>query len=179
MGDSSTMRRATVAIVLTAAVLQTGGCRGRAAVPASRLFETAGRFSYVTPDGWTRHRVAGVKYQIVAGQEEDGAAPNLYVTDEGSPQDLDAYVPAFVARQKKIYPDIVVGTERELLTEEGHVARVVEATRSARGTRLVLRFFFLRRAQQTVIITCTWQDAGRPELADVFESAVRTFRFEE
>jgi hypothetical protein len=178
MRQTGREERIIIAVALAVAILQTGGCRKNAGLPASRLYEPAGRFSYVTPDGWTRRRVAGIKYHMVAGPEENGTAPSLYIMDEDTPEGLDSYIPAFVARQKKIYPDIIVGAERTLITEEGTTVHVVEATRIARGTPLTLRLFFLRRDPQTIVVTGTWRKEDQNSLSEVFDEVLRTFRFE-
>jgi len=153
-------------------------CR-RAGVPASRLYEKAGGFSYVTPDGWTRTRVAGIKYRIVAGPERDGVAPNLYIVDEDTPEPMGAYLAGFLARQRKTYPDFAIVGSNTLVTAQGLAAEVLDATRSARGSPLSLRFYFLPQEKRVVVVTCTWAASSGDERRQVFDDAMRSFRFED
>jgi hypothetical protein len=171
-------RLAELACALTATAALYG-CRGKDGIPASRLYEKAGGFSYVTPDGWTRSRVAGIKYHIVAGPEQEGAAPNLYIMDEKSSGSVGSDIRVFVARQKKTYPDFVVRGSNTLITAAGWTAHVLDASRTARGVPLALRYYFLKRDRRVVVVACAWPASSTNNLANLFTDTVSTFRFEE
>ena len=54
------------------------GCGDRQPVPAGRLYQPAGDFSIVTPEGWHRRKLAGIDFMVVAGEPDRGVTPNLF-----------------------------------------------------------------------------------------------------
>jgi hypothetical protein len=64
-------------ILLVATVLS--GCSAKKPVPEGRLAQSAGHFSFVTPDGWFRTKLAGIAFIVVSAEADFGAKPNIFV----------------------------------------------------------------------------------------------------
>ena len=66
------MKQLLIAILAVALV---SGCSGKKPVPASRLRQPAGGFSFVTPDGWFRTKLPGLDFIVVSTGPDYGANP--------------------------------------------------------------------------------------------------------
>jgi hypothetical protein len=70
------MKKVLLTIIIAATL---SGCGRDQPIPASRLVQPAGNFSFVTPDGWFRNKLPGVEFIIVSTDPDHGMNPNIFV----------------------------------------------------------------------------------------------------
>ncbi len=70
------MKKILLTIIFAATLI---GCGGDKPIPTSRLKQPVGDFSFVTPDGWFRNKLAGIDFIVVSTETDYGMNPNIFV----------------------------------------------------------------------------------------------------
>jgi hypothetical protein len=162
-------------ILLTLAVV---GC-GQKPFPASRLSLPAGGFSFVTPDGWFRSKVAGIDFLVVCGPQDYGMQPNIFI--EGiipSTNPVEA-VTTLVSRYKANYRSYGVSTQEVFTTASGLTGMKITAGRKNNDAVPMSLFHYTVLARDHVFLatcSCSQPVAGRYE--PVFDAAMKSVEAE-
>ncbi len=155
---------------------ETGGKEN--AVEENRHVEKDGGFSFVTPTGWTAREFPGQKFQILFAPAESGFASNINVVDEAYKGTLDNYVSA----TKDILPK-AIKKYRLIKQEPFKTTAGLKSTKMViegeQQDRLLRQTFYLFQAPTKIyVVTCTTLAAGGEKLDDLFETSMKSFRFE-
>ncbi len=154
------------------------GAAGADDAEARRHTEKAGGFSFVPPENWTVRDFPGLKYKVVVGPVRSAFASNINVVDEVYKGSLDAYEKASIAAMQARLEKFAIKDRGEFKTTSGlKGARLV--AQSEQGGRLLRQtFYFFGNGDKKYVATCSTVADGGEKFDDVFERAMKTFRFE-
>ena len=167
----TTWFRCVAPVALVAATL--AGC-GRE--PPRSLHESAGRFSYDPPPGWTVGEYPGMKYRIAAGPEKAGFSPNINVVDEAFAGPLPEYIDANVAMLQRVFEDPEVIRREDFQTADMDPAARLVVENPQHGRDLRQTFYFFDGKSRKYVVTCTALSADADAWDAVFESSMKSFR---
>ncbi len=145
---------------------------------ARRHVEASAGFSFVPPTGWAARPVQGVKYKVVAGPAAAGFAPNINVVDESFPGPLAAYVNGNLAAMRQQLKGFRLLQQSDFKTTEGLAGARFTFENQQNGRMLRQTSYFFANGDRKFVVTCTALADGGDRLDAVFESSMKTFRFE-
>ena len=170
------MRRVLITVLATIIM---SGCTGSKPVPAGRLMQPAGKFSFVTPDGWVRSEVAGIDFVIVSTEPDGGVNPNIFV--EGTPRSgnvRDEAAQMISAKRASVRAYAVLRQE-EFATEAGLRGVKISARRETKDALPVsLYHFLLQDGDRAIGITCSCAETVKQKYEPIFDAAMTSVRSE-
>jgi hypothetical protein len=170
------MKRILIAIL---AVCVLGGCSGKKPVPSSRLVQPAGKFSFVTPDGWYRTTLPGIDFIIVATDADYGTSPNIFV--EGAPRSstVSNQVAKMTEATRSESRDYRVLKADAFGTESGLSGMKVSARRQTKeALPLALYHFFIQDGDRVIVITCSCAESVKQKYEGAFDAAMGSLQTE-
>jgi hypothetical protein len=145
---------------------------------ARRHVEKAGGFSFVVPEAWNARDFPGRKFKLIFGPSEAGFASNINVVDEAFDDSLDAYVKATTDVLPRVLKEYRLVKQDEFKTTTG-VAGARLIVENEQGGKLLRQTFYIFGAPKTMfVVTCSTLAEGGEKLDAVFETSMKTFRFE-
>ncbi len=162
-------------VLLLLALLGVVACRDPKPVPAERLYFPAGGFSYVTPDGWFRTKLAGVDFIVVSMDVSFGIKPNIYVEFAEASADLSAVVKKQLETSRKDRNSYAVVRQEEFQIESGLIGKKVTATCMGKDRiPLAVYHYFACDNQKVIAITCICADPVKDQYEPAFDEAMRS-----
>ena len=151
------------------------GCAGEKTIPASRLKQPSGAFSFITPDGWFRTKLAGISYIIVSAESDFGTRPNIFVDWVEQSAEVVAMVSRVQETHKGNHPDYEVSHQSDFTTDSGLSGKKLSASRKNRdGLPLATFHYLLQDAERVICITCTCAEPTRSKYELIFDKALKT-----
>jgi hypothetical protein len=143
-----------------------------------RHSEVVGGFSFVPPDGWPIQTMPGVKFKVATGPAANGFAPNINIVDEPFNGSLDAYAQANLATLQRVLKQFRLLKEDKFTTAKGMRSLRMAVEHEFQGKPLHQTFYFFSNGAAKIVVTCSALPQDSDRLARVFETAMRTFRFD-
>ena len=148
-------------------------------VPASRLVQPMGEFSFVTPDGWSRTKLAGIDFIIVSGAADRGAEPNIFVEGIEQSGSIENAAKALVKTKKERILTYKVLNKDDLVTESGLNGIKISAVReNDDALTLSLYHYLIGDENRTIVITCLCAETVQEKYEAIFDTAMRSLEFE-
>ncbi len=155
------------------------GCGGKKPLPATRLTQPTGQFSYVTPDGWYRSKLAGIDFIIVSTDPDHGAHPNIFVEFITPATQLDTAVTNLIETSRNNHRDYEVNGQSDFKTESGlPVVKIGAHRRDKNRLPLATYQYLIQDADRVLVISCTCAAAVKQIYEPIFDSAMRTLESE-
>jgi len=151
--------------------------RNRAEDPR-RHVEAAGGFSFVPPEDWKIRDIPGMKFKAMIGPSAAGFAPNICTVDELFSGSLDAYVKGNLAALQKASRKFHLAQSDDFKTTAGEQGARLVTESENQGRLLRQTFYFFGKRDTKFVITCSTLAEGGDKLDSVFETSIKTFRFE-
>jgi len=177
-----TMRRFPLFLILIAAgcgssssqtTIDSGEIAERPVANVNRHIEGRGGFSWIPPGNWELMRHSHSGYYISRGEETDGFAPNINISEEEYDGPVDAYLQASKAQLQLRFPEIEFVSE-SLATDLFPIAKLT--AKNAYEPELVLRqvFYFLPapERQTMYIMVCTQKEGAEDVMPQCDQSAL-------
>lgn len=150
------------------------GC-GKQPLPASRLSQPAGRFSFVTPDGWFRSKLAGIDYMVVSGPADSGLQPNIFTEGVALTTNVGEVAAGLMGRYKANYPAYAASTQVVFSTAAGMTGVKIVAHRQTREALAVTHIHYVLPDRTRVIqVTCSCARAVEGRYASIFDAAMKS-----
>jgi hypothetical protein len=143
-----------------------------------RHTEVAGGFSFIPPDGWQIRTIPRLKFKVATGPAADGFAPNINIVDESFNGSVDDYAQANLANLQRALKQVRLLKEDQFTTAKGMQAPRMVIEHDFNGKPLHQTFYMFSNGATKFVITCSALAQDGDRLAPVFESAMRTFRFD-
>lgn len=160
------------------AVVALTGCGDKNPIPASRLKQPAGEFSFVTPDGWFRTKLAGIDFIIVSGEPDFGSKPNLFVdfVKPGSTSDATQEVIETYQGNQQSYE---VAQQRDFATDSGLTGIKVTASRETKDALPLTTFHYIvQDRERVIVVTATCADPVKQKYEPIFDAAMKSLKSE-
>lgn len=171
------MIKRIIAILLATAVLI--GCGGKKPVPASRLQQPSGQFSFVTPDGWFRTKLAGIDFTIVSADSDFGIDPNIFVDSVETSGKLTNVIAKVIETNKSNHKDYKIAHQGDFVTESGLTGVKISAGRANKNALpLALFHYLIKDNDRIIVITCTCADPVKQKYEPIFDSAMKSLQSE-
>lgn len=171
-----TTKRIVTAFILIACL---SGCGEKRIFPASRLQQPIGNFSFVTPEGWSRTKLAGIDFIIVSTKPDSGISPNIFVDFVRSSAQLSNTVAEVVKTNHDKLLSYQVLQQGNFITESGLTGVKLTASRlNKESLPLAMFHYFIQDDDRTIAITCICADATKSKYEPVFDSAIKSLRSE-
>jgi hypothetical protein len=163
-----------IILPLLAAVILTG-CGRNQPIPSSRLQQPAGNFSFVTPDGWARTKLAGIDFIIVSTDPDFGATPNIFVDFIESTTNLNQLADGVTQRNAKAQRSYKVDHRTTFSTTAGLAGLKITAHRKNETALPVATFHYLIQDTDRVIaLTATCAAAVKQKYEPLFDTAMHS-----
>lgn len=166
-------------LILMLVALVLSGCSGKKPVPASRLMQPAGKFSFVTPEGWYRTKLPGIDFIIVSTEPDDGASPNIFV--EGAPRSgsVSNRVVQMTETKRDEIRTYAILQQQEFTSELGLKGVKISARRETKeALPLILYHFFFQDGDRVIVITCSCAEPVKQKYEPIFDAAMKSLRSE-
>ena len=151
------------------------GCGGDKPIPASRLEQPVGDFSFVTPDGWFRTKLAGIDFISVSTEPDSGIRPNIFVDFISPSPNLSEAVEKLTTSYKNNHRDYAVTEKTAFKTQSGLQGIKIIAQRKSNNQLSLGTFQYLIKGTDRVFsITCTCADAVNEKYEPIFDRAMQT-----
>jgi hypothetical protein len=151
--------------------------RNRAEDPR-RHVEAAGGFSFVPPEDWKIRDFPGMKFKAAIGPSAAGFAPNITIVDELFSGSLDAYVKQNLAALQKAFRKFHLAQQDDFKTTAGEQGARLVTESEQQGRLLHQTFYIFGKGDTKFVITCSTLAEGGDKYDSVFETSIKTFRFE-
>ncbi len=164
-------------VMLTISVL--AGCSGKKPVPAGRLMQPAGKFSFVTPEGWFRTKLAGIDFVISSAESDNGVSPNIFV--EGPPRSgvISNQVVQMTRGNRDELHSYAVLQQQEFTTESGLKGIKIAARRETKeALPLAVYHFLIQDGDRVIVITCSCAEAVKHKYEPAFDAAMKSLQSE-
>lgn len=150
-------------------------CGRKHSIPAMRLEQPSGNFSFVTPDGWFQQKLMGMEFIIVSTKSDYGINPNIFVDFVNPSSDLDHAVTRLTELYKNNYPDYQITERHDFITTSGLHGIKISAKRTNQ-TRLPLATYqyLIKGNDRVFAMTCTCVDAVKEKYEPIFDQAMST-----
>ena len=161
------------------AVVVLTGCGGQETIPAGRLQQPSGEFSFVTPNGWSRTKLGGIGFIIVSGAPDFGSEPNLFVDFVEPSSSVSNVVQRVIATYQENQRSYEVAQRSDFATDSGLTGVKVIATRKNRDALPLATFHYLiQDAERVIVITATCADPVKQNYESIFDAAVKSLQSE-
>jgi hypothetical protein len=176
MGDvKANMTKGALLAILAAAVFS--GCGGAKPTPAGRLVQPAGEFSFVTPDGWFRTKLAGIDFVIVSAAPDGGARPNIFVDFVEASGRVSSAAAKLIDANRLGMRGYGVDGQREFAAESGLQGIKISAGRENRdGLPLAVFHYLVQDGSRVIAVTCLCARTVREKYEPVFDAAMGSLR---
>jgi hypothetical protein len=169
------VKRILLAIVAVATLT---GCGGRKPIPAGRLKQPVGDFSFVTPDGWFRTKLAGIDFIIVSGEQDFGSKPNLFV-DFVKPGSVSNVTQEVTGTYRDNHRSYEITRRSSFATDSGLPGIKIAAGRETRDALPLATFHYLfQDRDRVIVITATCADPVKERYEAVFDAAMKSLESE-
>jgi len=160
-------------------ILFLAGCGGNKPYPSERLQQPAGKFSFVTPDGWYRTKLAGIAFIIVSTDADYGARPNVYV-DSVEPSGTLQDVAAKVIKQNKVnYESYSVSEQINFVTASGLPGLKITGVRKNKDALpLTLIHYLIADTERVIVITCSCAEPVKAKYELIFDQTITSVQSE-
>ncbi len=150
-----------------------------APVPAARVVEPAGGFSYVPPPGWHVKSFPGLKYKMCYAPPASGYSPNLIVSEDRSAQSLDVYQQASNAGLRQSYANVHIISQTPFVTSAGLQGLRIAVVGVPTKLHLA-QIFYLFPASSTrkLIVLVSWLSADGNKYAAAADTAMKTLKLQ-
>ena len=167
----------TLLTIMAAAVL--AGCGGKAPSPTGRLEQPAGDFSFVTPDGWFRTKLAGIDFIIVSGEPDYGSKPNFFV-DSVKPSGSVRHVTQELIETYQDNQRSYEVTQTSVFTTDSNLSGLkITASRETKDALPLASFHYLiQDAERVIVVTATCGAPVRQKYEPVFDAAMKSLQSE-
>ncbi len=153
------------------------GCGERKPIPSVRLHQTAGAFSFVTPDGWFRDKLAGIDFMVVSTVVDFGMKPNIYVDFVDPETNLDDMSDRIIALNKRNHPSYGVVRSADFPTEFGLAgAKITAGRENKEALPLALFHYLFQDGERVIVITCTCADPVKQAYEPVFDATMMSLQ---
>jgi len=164
-------------LITLLAVLVLAGCGGKQPVPASRLLQPAGQFSFVTPDGWFRTKLAGIDCIIVSTETDHGVSPNIFVEGVPRPGSVSNEVARLTGANRTGRRGYAVLQQQAFATDSGLPGVKVTARRETKESLpLALCHYLLQDGNRVIAITCSCAEPVKQQYEPLFDAAMKSVR---
>lgn len=164
--------RTVTAFILIACL---SGCGEKRTFPASRLQQPTGNFSFVTPEGWSRTKLAGIDFIIVSTKPDSGIRPNIFVDFVRSSTLLSNTVTEVVKTNRDKLPAYQILQQDDFTTESGlHGVKLTATRLNKEALPLAMFHYLIQDADRIIAITCICADATKLKYEPVFDSAIKS-----
>lgn len=168
------MKRIIITI-LVGAILT--GCGGKKPLPADRLHQVAGEFSFITPDGWYRAKLAGIDFIIVSTDPEFGVQPNIFVDFVEPSSNVTDVLKRLIETNQAGRRAYAVIQQEDFVTESGLVGVKITATRETKdGLPLAALHYLFQDADRVIVITCSCADPVKQKFAPIFNATMKSLK---
>ena len=165
------MKKSGILILMTLAV---AGC-GNRPFPSSRLSQPAGRFSFVTPDGWFRSKLPGMEFLVVSGPADYGMQPNFFVEGTTPTTNVAEAATVLVGRYRSNYPSYAVSNQTAFATMSGMTGTRILAHRETRDALPVALYHYVVLDRDRVIqVTCSCSQPVSARYEPIFDTAMKS-----
>lgn len=171
-------RRRSFAITNVLALAMLVGCDKPALNEPGRVSEPTGRFSLVVPSGWAWKEIPGFKYKFVIGPARDGFAPNINFIEEDFKGSVEEYATASLGFVSAQMPGARILGREPIATSGGLNGVRAVCENQQNGIQLRQTWYFLGDSTRRFVITCSALATGGEALDPVFETTLKTFRFD-
>lgn len=149
-------------------------CGKNKPIPASRLEQPVGGFSFVTPDGWFRNKVPGVEFVVVHGESDCGIEPNIFVDFITPSSDLDSAQSKLTAIYTK-HRDYKIIEQSDFTTAAGLLGVKIRSTRKTKQqVSLASLHYLIAGADKVISLSCTCAESVISKYEPIFDKAVST-----
>lgn len=160
--------------VVAAAIFS--GCGGAQPLPSGRLRQPAGKFSFVTPDGWFRTKLAGIDFIIVSGDTDAGSTPNLFV-EFVKPGSVRAVTQQVIEAYQSTHRSYEVDHQADFTTESGLAGIKVTARRETTDALpLATIHYLIQDSERVIAITATCAEPVKQKYEPLFDAAMKSVR---
>ncbi len=160
-------------------LLVVAGCREKKPLPAGRLQQPAGEFSFVTPDNWSRTKLAGIDFIIVSADPDLGTRPNIFVDSVQSPGQAGNVANQTIETNRENHPSYSVVKQSPFATASGLSGiRIIARRENKDKPPLALFHYFVQDAARTIAVTCTCAEPLKQKYAPLFDSAMASLETE-
>lgn len=159
--------------------LMVSGCGRPAPLPAGRMIQPAGQFSFVTPDGWVRTQLPGIDFIVVSTEPDYGASPNIFV--EGTPRSgqISAQQAQLIEVNRNQLRSYTVLGQKEFATKSGLKGMKITAHRETQESLpLALYHYLFQDGDRVIVLTGSCSDPVKQKYEPFFDSAMRSLRAE-
>jgi hypothetical protein len=169
------LKKLSFAIIL---LLFISGC-GKKTYPASRLYMPTGNFSYVTPEGWTRNKLPGINFLIVATSEDYGIKPNIFVDEIMPATPLDNAIEKISTQKNENLSNYEVKSKNDFRTQSELYGIKIEARHvNNRNLPLTTFQYLIQDADRIISITCTCAEVVKSKYEPLFDTAIKSLQSE-
>lgn len=170
------MKKTVLTVIIVATL---SGCGKNEPVPAGRLSQPAGNFSFVTPEGWFRNKLAGIDFIVVATESDCGMSPNFFVDFTTPSSGLSNAVDRVINSYKTSRRDYEVIEKADFKTESGLQGVKITARRMDKKNLPLGTFHYvIKGTDRAIAITCTCADGVKEKYEPIFDQALRTVEIE-
>ena len=155
------------------------GCGGDRPIPTSRLDQPIGNFSFVTPDGWFRNKIAGIDFIVVSTKPDCGINPNIFVDFVLPSPELNDAVVKLTTTYKSNHLDYEVIEQADFKTESGLQGVKITARRNSKKQLPLGTYqYVIKEVDRVIAITCTCADSVKEKYEPIFDQTLRTLETE-
>ncbi len=163
-----------IILLLMAAAILTG-CSRNQPIPSSRLQQPAGNFSFVTPDGWGRTKLAGIDFIIVSTDPDFGATPNIFVDFIEPSTNVTALVERVIQTNHQTHRSYKVVQQNPFVTDEGLTGVKIAAGRTNREALPIATYqYLIQDTDRVIALTGTCAEAVKQRYEPLFDTAMRS-----
>jgi hypothetical protein len=153
------------------------GCSGKKPVPASRLMQPAGKFSFITPDGWYRTKIPGIDFTIVSTDADYGARPSIFVEGVPRSDNVSNRVIKTTEEYRGELPQNAAIEQQEFDTESGLRGVKITAYRQTKEALPLAAFHFVfQDGDRVLAITCMCAWSTKLKYEPIFDRAMKSLR---
>jgi hypothetical protein len=168
------MKYTTLSII---AVVLLAGCGKQTPIPSSRLEQPAGEFSFVTPEGWYRTKLAGIDFIIISGEPDIGAKPNVFI-DFVQPGSLSNALNAVIESYQRD-PSYQSLNQSEFASKSGLRGIKVSAKRTNKDSLPIATLhYILQDNERTIAITASCSEPVKDKYEPIFDNILKSLQSE-
>jgi hypothetical protein len=154
------------------------GC-GKKVFSSGRLQQPKGEFSYVTPDGWHRTKLAGVDFIIISTDAESGIKPNLFVDEIFTASQLSDVAVRVSGKNKTALRAYKIEIQSDFTTQSGLSGIKIQAHhRTKQDLPLATFQYLIQDADRVISITCTCAGAVKIKYEPIFDAVINSLQSE-
>lgn len=147
--------------------------------PAGRLQQPKGTFSYITPEGWFRSRLAGLDYIIVSTDSDFGIKPNIFIEEILETSEISTIIAQMDQKNSEHLPGFTIENQTDFTTQSGLPGIKVQACHQTKQNLPIATFrYFIQDADRVISITATCAEPVKSKYEPTFDAAIKSLRSE-